>query len=380
MLAARVLAPAACLALPAAALAGDGRALRQELESVRPRIKAAQAGIAAAQDEIERMLAELRGYETIAAAARRALLETNREIAARQARLAQLNQELERRDDALREERRLLAEQVRAMHRAGGGDYLRLLLNQEDPAFVGRALAYHGYYNRARAARVDAVRGALSQLQALRDAAAEETAQLLARRAARERNLEELRGARRERQALLDRFRRLAADQGRQLQALRKTERELESLLEQLAHRAGDATKRRESPPFASLRGKLAWPVRGRITARYGDLERGGRLRSRGVTFAAAAGVAVRAVSAGRVIYADWFRNLGLLLILDHGGGFMSLYGHNEALLKKPGDWVERHAPVAKTGDTGGRSAPGLYFEIRQNGVPLDPAPWCAAR
>jgi len=117
--------------------------------------------------------------------------------------------------------------------------------------------------------------------------------------------------------------------------------------------------------------------VDGQLLSAFGTLRKGGRLRSHGVTIGATAGTDVRAVSIGKVVFADWFRNLGLLLIIDHGDGYMSLYGHNEALLKKPGDVVTAGEVIGRVGNTGGLDDNALYFEIRHNGDPQDPVKWC---
>jgi septal ring factor EnvC (AmiA/AmiB activator) len=132
--------------------------------------------------------------------------------------------------------------------------------------------------------------------------------------------------------------------------------------------------------PFASLKGKLTWPVQGRLAGDYGQPRGTGTVKWNGVLLETAAGTPVRAVYHGRVAFADWLPGLGLLVIVDHGGGYMSLYGHNEALLKESGDWVEPGEAIAQVGDTGGQSRAGLYFEIRYNGEPVNPHAWIGRR
>jgi septal ring factor EnvC (AmiA/AmiB activator) len=125
------------------------------------------------------------------------------------------------------------------------------------------------------------------------------------------------------------------------------------------------------------MKGKLSWPVAGRLITRFGTEKKEGRLRWNGVRIAAESGASVNAVGPGKVIFADWFRNLGLLIIIDHGHGYMSLYGHNADLTRKAGEYVNMGEQIASVGDTGGQGEPALYFEIRQQGTPLDPALWC---
>ena len=363
-----------CLLFPASGQADETAATEQEIEAVKSQIKAVQSRIKSAEDEVEQTLAGLRKYETAAAGVTTALRQINSDIDAGQSRLTALNGELEQLGENLRREKALLSEQVRAMYRTGRNDYIKLLLNQEDPALFGRVLGYHDYYNRARTDRIESIRLAQERLEALQGKINGETEQLISLRSGKEAKLAELNAYRKDREQLLARSRRFIGDQDRQLQVLLKTDRELGALLSGLK---SAEQKFEDDAPFISLKGKLRWPVHGKIITRYGQLKKGGKLKSQGIIFASAAGTAVHAISSGTVVYADWFRNLGLLLILDHGDGFMSLYGYNEVLLKKAGDRVEENNPIARTGDTGGQKNPGLYFEIRREGNPLNPSLWC---
>ena len=320
------------------------------------------------------MLAELQKYEIAAADITMSVGQLNSAISAKQGRLTALNEELNQLDENLWQEKNLLSEQVRAMYRTGRNDYIKLLLNQEDPALFGRVLAYHDYYNRARAKRIDTIRLAQEQAAALQGKINDDTEELIYLRSGKEAKLVELNAYREDREKLLVRSRRFIDDQDKQLRVLLKTERDLGALLTKLKRSEEEYG---DEPSFANLKGKLRWPVRGKIISRYGETKKGGELKSRGITFASAAGTEVHAISSGTVVYADWFRNLGLLLILDHGNGFMSLYGYNEVLLKKAGDRVGKNNPIARAGDTGGQKYPGLYFEIRREGNPLNPSLWC---
>ena len=158
---------------------------------------------------------------------------------------------------------------------------------------------------------------------------------------------------------------------------LQRDEQELALLVEKLHQQESVVELFEKMPPFDSLKGTLSWPVNGRISHRFGQYKKGNKLKWQGVTIEAKAGDNVHAVSTGKVIFADWFRNMGLLLILDHGDGYMSLYGHNEALARKPGDWVKTGDIIAKVGDTGGQQRNASYFEIRKSGTPLNPKLWC---
>jgi septal ring factor EnvC (AmiA/AmiB activator) len=189
--------------------------------------------------------------------------------------------------------------------------------------------------------------------------------------------LDQLAASRDDRRTVIDELNRTIADQDRELQTLQLDEQELSSLIDNLKNRQDIVELYENLPPFDSLKGKLRWPVQGKITTRYGSAKREGKLRWNGVKISAGQGNDVTAVSTGKVIFADWFRNLGLLIIIDHGNGYMSLYGHNERLLKKAGDFVSTGEAVAKIGNTGGQSETALYFEIRQQGTPMNPGLWC---
>ena len=182
-----------------------------------------------------------------------------------------------------------------------------------------------------------------------------------------------------ERRALLATLEAGIANASSEIGRLRGEERRLTQLLEQLAELLAGFPGSSEEP-FARLKGQLAWPVQGKIAGDYGKLRGGGPMRWTGVLLEAAQGTAVRAIYHGRVAFADWLPGLGLLMIVDHGEGYMSLYGHNEALLKEPGDWVEPGETLAQVGDTGGQARPSLYFEIRRNGAPVNPHQWMAQK
>ena len=370
------------LAAPAAYPAGDDSIQLEnkevELKSLRSRIRDVQSNIRTARTSTDSYLKELQEKEEAAARVADELRETEARIKSRQAKLKQLQKQKAELEASLAEQRKRLAAQLRIAYKAGQHDFLKLLLNQEDPALVGRMVAYHDYYNRARASRIRSVRESLQQLHSVQVAMQEETDRLETLRASHVSSLAEYRKYRESRQAVITDLQAYIEKQGQQLQHLQHNELELSSLLsrlksEQLAFKAYE-----DLPPFDSLKGKLAWPIKGQFLNHYGEALRSGKLHAHGVRIAAAGGTDVHAISGGKVIFADWFRNLGLLLIIDHGDGYMSLYGNNERLLKKPGDMVSANEVIAKVGDTGGQKQTGLYFEIRRQGNPQNPSLWCS--
>jgi septal ring factor EnvC (AmiA/AmiB activator) len=348
-----------------------------ELRAIRTQIKDVQSRISEARQDVDLYLTELQQNE-MAIAAVSGLLETLQNDVSRQLELLeQLRQESDAQTRLLNTERELLAQQVRAAYKTGRHDSLKLLLNQEDPGLVGRMMAFHDYYNKARTTRITEVNITLQNLQRVKAQIDAETLKLESLREEQIVRLAELGEYRDSRTSVIRKLEEYIYSQDRELQDLQKDEQELAGLLNNLEQEQSVVEMYEELPPFDSLKGKLNWPVAGNMITRFGSIKRDGKLRWNGVRIAAKTGTDVMAISPGKVIFADWFRNLGLLIIIDHGAGYMSLYGHNERLMKKPGDYVAAGEPIAKVGDTGGQTESAVYFEIRQQGEPINPGLWC---
>jgi septal ring factor EnvC (AmiA/AmiB activator) len=275
------------------------------------------------------------------------------------------------------EKRAALAGQLRAAYTIGRQEPLKLLLNQKDPALAGRMFAYYGYFGRARAAQIRLIEenvARIAELERELDAEDQELAELERQQRAQ---LHQLELSRVERSQVLASLEAQSHTRAQNLERLRSQQAGLEKLLREL-RAAVERFPLEGNDAFARLRGKLAWPVSGRVVARFGDARAGG-VRWDGVLVATERGAAVKAVCQGRVIYADWLPGLGLLTIVDHGDGYLSLYGHNERLYKAAGEQVATGDTIAAAGDSGGSSRPELYFEIRKAGKPVDPRPWFKA-
>jgi septal ring factor EnvC (AmiA/AmiB activator) len=240
-------------------------------------------------------------------------------------------------------------------------------------------LVYFDYYNRARSARIGQVAGELDKLAMLERETDRVAAALAALEGEQARELAALERSRDERKAAVAKLDAEIRDGTAAVGKLRAEEQRLAELVTRLGELMAGFPVDTDAP-FQTLKGKLAWPVQGKLAGDYGQPRGGGTVKWNGVLLEATAGTPVRAVYHGRVAFADWLQGLGLLVIVDHGGGYMSLYGHNEALLKESGDWVEPGEAIAQVGDTGGQSRAALYFEIRYNGEPVNPHPWIARR
>ena len=364
-----------CLALspPFSAEASEETDAAAELKTLRGRIETVQTRIETAGDAADTLTRQLRDNETATAETRAGLAAIKQEITDKQARLQGLRAEQDIRGQALARQKQALAAQLRAAHRSGRNHYLKLILNQEDPARLGRALAYYAYLNQSRARKIAAVRLGLDELRQAQSAIRAETARLATLQVEQEQKLGELQEFRAGREDLIARLQDYMSARGRELHTLKENERELQSLLQEFKAMAAPPA---DSPPFNSLRGKLDWPARGRLLKQFGNNKKAG-LKWQGVLIGAEPGSPVNAISGGKIVFADRFRNLGLLLIIDHGDGFLSLYGHNRALLKTTGERVRAGEQIATVGDSGGQRDTALYFEIRKGKQPLNPAQWC---
>ena len=355
----------------------DPRQREAELKLLRERIGSLQTSIKKAQGEQSGLSAQLEESEQrIGRLARRLRVLAGR-LGRQQARLQELHVLEQRQLADLQEEQEILERQVRAAYAMGRQEQLKILLNQQDPAVVLRVLAYYDYLNRERIARMQVIRTQLQRLQQTRQEIADEQLKLQNLQAKRTAEKESLEKEQQARRLVLEELNRELSDQGRELSQLEDDEKQLSSLLQGLREALADIPAApSQDKRFAQLQGALQWPVRGQIRHLFGESKIGG-LRWDGVMIAAPEGKEVRAVHAGRVAFADWLRGFGLLLILDHGDGFMTLYGHNQSLFKEAGDWVEPGEPVAAVGSTGGRKEDGVYFAIRRHGKAVNPVKWC---
>jgi septal ring factor EnvC (AmiA/AmiB activator) len=373
------LALALYVAVISPSAAQDRRESEAALKAVRSQIKEIEGRVAretAARDDGAKAL---RAAELTIAAATRKLAAVRADLKTQQAQRRTLREDAERVERRLAAERVSLSRQVRASYMTGRAEVFKLLLSQESPATLGRMLVYFDYYNRARSARIEAVAAELAQLGELQDATARVEVELAALEAAQATEVAALKKSRDQRRDAVVKLQAEVRDGNAVVAKLRAEERRLADLIERLRELSVDFPVESDEP-FARSKGKLAWPVQGRIVGDYGQPRSNGPVKWSGVLLEAQAGTPVRAVSHGRVAFADWLPGLGLLVVVDHGGGYLSLYGHNQALLKESGDPVAPGDTVAQVGDTGGQARPGVYFEIRLNGEPVNPHPWMARR
>uniref|UniRef100_A0A7C1WU65 Peptidase M23 n=1 Tax=Pseudomonas graminis TaxID=158627 RepID=A0A7C1WU65_9PSED len=425
-----------CLLNPA--FADDDRAQTQkQLDATRQDITELKKALSQLQEEKSGVQKDLRSTETEMGKLEKQVEALQKELKKSESELQRLDQEKKKLQSARVEQQRLIAIQARAAYQSGRQEYLKLLLNQQNPEKFARTLTYYDYLSKARLEQLRSFNETLRQLADVEKNIDLQQAQLLVQKSSLDDQKAQLDTVRQERQVALAKLNQDYKARDQKLQSRQQDQTDLTKVLktieETLARQAREAEEARqkallaqqeaekrqreqealaknrakddgkddrdEAPrrpakapgamvssagqsyggAFEQAKGKLPWPVDGRLLARFGE-SRGDDERTKwdGVMISAAAGSQVRAVHGGRVVFADWLRGAGLLVILDHGNGYLSLYGHNQSLLKEAGDVVKAGEAISTVGNSGGgQDTPALYFAIRQQGRPSDPAQWC---
>jgi len=351
-----------------------------DLEALNAAITQVQERIASMGSQRAGVYTELQGTEKQLADLNRELSAIRERISTQQAELDRLETEQDRLRELKRSQQDRITQYLRSAYRTGRQEYLKLLLNQENIAESARTLRYYQYFNQARSRQVETYGRTIASLAELEADIVLTTDELKREQQALVQKQISFSAARDRRQTLLDQLDSELADSGKQLEALEAERVEMALLIEELRRSIATLALGDQQQPFAELKGRLPWPLEGSIRNRYGASVGLGDLDWRGITINAKEGDSVQAIHHGRVVYSDWFSNSGLLLIIDHGDGYMSLYAHNQQLYKDVGEWVTAGEVIAAVGNTGGREDFGLYFEIRHNGESQNPETWCIAR
>ncbi|MET0532682.1 MAG: peptidoglycan DD-metalloendopeptidase family protein [Steroidobacter sp.] len=350
-----------------------------ELKQVRGRIDSIRRAIHADAERRDALAGQVKEAELKIQSARERLSDVRAQRIASENRLAELKDEQAATNKRIDAERDALAAEVKVAYMNGRKEQLKLLLNQQDPAQLGRMMAYYGYFGRARAERITAIGEHLAHLELIAENITAETEKLRALETDQARDVKTLAGARDQRARTLAQVQSKIKNRNDELAKLQREAQALEKLVEEL-RRAIEEFPELAEQPFQRVKGKLPWPVKGSLLARYGQLRAGGPLKWQGVVIGAERGTQVRSPYYGRVVYADWLPGLGLLVVVDHGGGYMSLYGHNEQVYRRVGDRVSPGDALSAVGDAAGLGKPGLYFEIRKGRETLDPGAWLVKR
>lgn len=295
--------------------------------------------------------------------------------------LNDLKAELKLLQKQLSTQKRVLSSQIRSAYSMGQQPHIKLILNQKQPAELGRSMVYFNYLNQARTEQIKTFLSNIVRKQQVETTIRTTQLELEGLIAQRKQQKSELSSSRKQRKQLLASLNKDIDNQQLTLDDLTSSRSRIEQLLLSLGEILADIPAIPvQQKPFTDLKGKLPWPVRGTIGAKFGTSRNQGDLTWNGVVIQSAYSTPVRAVSHGRVVFADWLQGFGFITIIDHNDGYMTLYGHNQALYKQAGEWVQAGETIASVGDSGGQEHSGLYFEVRSQGQPINPDQWCSSK
>ncbi|RAJ99113.1 murein hydrolase activator EnvC family protein [Aliidiomarina maris] len=343
---------------------------QSQLESIQNEIRSRRDAVQRRQQRMSRVERELRDIETQVAARTQAIGESRTQLEANQQRITELEAEQNDLKVSLAEQAKLLEDQIESAYRSGGHDFIQILLNQQDPGRIERILTYYRYVNQARMVQIEALRATERELEAVEQRLASQRDSLQQRIREQEQQRDQLRQSQQEQEQIAAQLRDAQRTDEQALTSMLQNEQELTELLAALETVL--AEQQIQLAGLRNLRGQLSWPVNASIRHAFGQ-QRSGQVVWKGVVLNANAEQPVQAIADGRVLFADWLRGFGLVMVIDHGEGYMSLYGYNQSLSRSVGEAVRRGDTIALTGQSGGQSRPGLYFEIRHQGNPVDP-------
>ncbi|MEM6405757.1 MAG: peptidoglycan DD-metalloendopeptidase family protein [Pseudomonadota bacterium] len=348
----------------------------QRLAELRQNILQIKTQIQTTQHQRDQVGQSLEKSEIVMSELQQTLHDLTKRYDKQQQQLKRLRKQAKQQQLTLQRERRELVKQIRTAYQMGRQQQVKLLLNQQDKKIFSRMLTYYDYLNHTRMIRMSSAKQVLEQLTHTQHDIVQKQEQLLTLRTQQQSAQHDLQITQQQRQQLLTQLDQQLHQQDAELQRRQADAEQLQSLLDQLQRALTNRAVQQQTEPFSHKRGQLSWPTQGHILHRFGA-RKIGSMRWDGVLMQAEAGQPVQASYGGQVVFADWLRGFGLLLIIDHGEGYLSLYGHNQRLLKTVGDQVSADEPIAQAGNTGGRRTAGLYFAIRHQGQPIDPALWC---
>ncbi|MDP2248728.1 MAG: peptidoglycan DD-metalloendopeptidase family protein [Nitrosomonadales bacterium] len=386
---------------------------KAELNALHKKIEALNKDLNTSREAHRDAADELKDSEKAISEANRKLHELNLQQKKNREALAALEKQQSALVATLETQQQLLGKQLYQQYLHGQQNHLQIILQQEDPNEVARQLHYFSYVSKARAELIDGMQDNLKQMTAINEKTTEALKEIEALKIAQEQERKSLQAQKAERSKVLKKLSTQIANQRNEINKLKRDEKRLSSLVERLAQIARDqaAAKRKKAQAaqkkptdpktvapktiaknqalpssqydgsnFAALKGKLNLPVRGEVTNRYGAARQDTGVSWKGLFIRAPEGAEVKSVAKGSVVFADWLRGFGNLIIIDHGDGYMSLYGNNQSLLKNLGDDVKGGDTIAAVGNTGGNESSGLYFELRRQSKTFDPLAWSVIR
>lgn len=352
--------------------ASDLQQRQSDLKSLQSQISKQESALKDTNKQREQLVSLLKKDEQAIAAAARKVNDTKVALAETDKKLNKLKQRQDKLDLLKQTQQETLSNQLASAYLAGNHDYSKMLLNQQSPATIERLLAYYQYLNNARMKSINELQDTMSELDEIQDKQVLEKNELNKLILNQQQHSKQLNLEQSQRQSTLTQLQRTVNSRGAKLEQLQIEEASLKRVVEQ----AILATNSSPSMEGLKSKKKLKWPTKGRIRSGFGS-KRSGQVKWKGVTLAAPEGQQISSIAPGKVIYADWLRGFGMVLVVDHGKGYMSLYGHAQTLLKNAGDTVNKGETIALVGRSGGQTEAGLYFEVRHKGQAVDPARYC---
>ncbi len=354
-----------------------GQLKQQELTQLRQDISALQNKLKKQQTEKTHLEKEVQQAEQIIADNARQIFSTQQQIKTLNASLSALNIKLSKNNQKLITQQQLLSGQLQASYAIGRQEYIKLLLNQQNPATISRIMTYYDYFNEARSQQIAEVNSLLQDIINDKQTISLTTQTLQDKQYQLNQEKRALQEKQTERNTLVAKLNQDIISKDKKLANLLNDKKNLSQLINKLKKALDDIPALPTEKPFSKQRAKLYWPAKGKVKKLYDHWRSVGKVKWQGNIIKAKEGAPVHTISNGRIAYSDWLRGYGLITIIDHGDGYMSLYGHNQTLLKEVGDWVENNEIIATVGSSGGLKSVGLYFEIRHNGKPSNPSRWC---
>lgn len=337
--------------------------LKKELDKVRSERDRLQQSLQQAELEIGKLDKDIHTLSTQLSHLRQTLIEQSQQQKALQEQLAQQQQQVK--------------QQIASAYRFGQQSQIKLLLNLEDPVHWSRTSRYHRYLLDARSEKIAHYLKTVDDIRQVTAHIEENTARLQTTQDQLRAQKKQLSSRQQQRQSTLSQLEGELSSKDKQLAELVRNRAQLEKLLNEVSEALANLPSPADAQPFRQRKGSMTLPVKGRVLKRFGQSRVAGKLNWEGVLIAANSGDEVQAIHHGRVVFSDYLRGHGLLLIIDHGEGFMSLYAHNQSLLKETGQWVNTGENIARAGNSGGLDRSALYFEIRHKGQPVNPTRWC---
>lgn len=368
---------------------------KQSLSAVKQKIKSLKKALGSTEEAHKDAADALKASEVAISKSNKKLYEMNVLQKKSNRKLSKLNRSVEQTNQQLSAQQTQLSQQFYHQYTHHQQDYLHLILQQKRPSETARDIQYYRYIATARTQIIHKMQENLTLLNTLNKNTAATLKEVSARKQAQVKARKQLRSQQAEKSEIVSSLSSKITAQRSEIKKLARDEKSLATLVKRLAKAAKKQKARKKrtkkkmianntkvpnqqyaGTKFSSLKGKLRLPVKGKVLNRFGSKRNGTSISWKGLFIKAKEGAHVRSIASGNVIFADWMRGFGNLIIIDHGHGYMSLYGNNQAILKSVGNTVKAGDTIASVGNTGGNTANGLYYELRSNSKPVDPLRW----